>query len=46
MEAKFGDGEVDPEEYLAQLKQGLGRDYKLVELYKNKQDESRLAFIN
>ena len=44
METKFGEGEIDPNEYVNILKGMLQRDKKLVDFYKSKGDQDRLAF--
>jgi len=45
LEARFGEGEIDPYEYLAQIKGAVVKDTKAKGLYERKQDIARLAFI-
>ena len=45
MEAKFGDGDIDPNQYVGILKAAIDRDKKLIEFYKGKGDNDRLLFI-
>lgn len=45
METKFGQGDVDPLEYAAKLKEVMIKDEKLIELYESRQDYERLAFV-
>jgi len=45
LEAKFGEGEVDPNEYLNQLKNSVAKDKRAKEFYEQRQDLARLAFI-
>lgn len=45
MEARFGNGDIEPTQYVEILKAGIERDNKLTEFYKAKGDNSRMAFV-
>lgn len=45
METKFGEGEIDPNQYCDILRASISRDKILLEFYKSKGDQDRLAFI-
>lgn len=44
METKFGSGDIDPNQYVEMLKGSINRDKQLIQLYKAKGDNDRLAF--
>jgi len=45
LETKFGEGDIDPNQYLEILSGSIARDKILLEFYRSKGDGDRLAFI-